>query len=133
MGAVREVAVGGRAQAVAQAYVESNSHDAQVVCSTHEEIDRVTEAIRAALKQNGNLGESVQVERDVPLNWTASQKGDARNFLPGQRLTFHRSQRHRQERIARSGAYRGKNHSCPRQPRGGAWRNRETLESIRSL
>ena len=47
MGAVREVAVGDRAEAVAQAYVESKSHDVLVVCATHEEIDRVTEAIRA--------------------------------------------------------------------------------------
>ena len=91
MGAVREVAVADRAQAVARAYIESKSQDILVVCPTHEEIDRVTEAIRAALKQNGSLHEPVRVERDVPLNWTASQKSDARNMLPGQRLTFHRA------------------------------------------
>ena len=76
---------------MAQAYVESKSQDVLVVSATHEEIDRVTEAIRANSKQNGGLGESVQVERDVPLNWTAAQKSDARNFVPGQRLTFHRA------------------------------------------
>jgi len=91
MGAVHEVAAGGRAQAVAQAYVESKSQDVLVVSATHEEIDRITKAIRDTRKQNRGLGESVQVERDVPLNWTASQKSDARNFLPGQRLTFHRA------------------------------------------
>jgi conjugative relaxase-like TrwC/TraI family protein len=91
MGAVHEVPVAGRAQAVAQAYVESKSQDVLVVSATHEEIDRITEAIRDTRKQNGSLGESVQVEHDVPLNWTASQKSDARNFVPGQRLTFHRA------------------------------------------
>jgi hypothetical protein len=33
----------------------------------------------------------VQVERDIPINWTAAQKSDSRNFSPGQRLTFHRA------------------------------------------
>jgi hypothetical protein len=91
MGAVREVPVTERAQAVALAYVESKGQDVLVVCATHEENDRVTEAIRSTQKQNGSLGESVQLERDVALNWTASQKSDARNFLPGQRLMFHRA------------------------------------------
>lgn len=91
MGAVREVAMGDRAQAVAHAYAESKSQDVLIVSGTHEEIDRITDAIRANRKQNGSLGESVQLGRDVPLNWTASQKSDARNFVPGQRLTFHRA------------------------------------------
>jgi conjugative relaxase-like TrwC/TraI family protein len=93
IGAVREVSGVDRVQAVAQAYVESKSRDVLVVCGTHDEIDRVTGAIRASLKQNGNLGESAQMTRDVPLNWTAAQKGDSRNFLPRQRLTFHRAVR----------------------------------------
>ena len=91
MGAVREVAWADRAQAVAQAYAESKGRDVLVVCATHDEIDRVTEAIRASRKQNGDLGESLQVPRDVSLNWTAAQKSDYRNYRPGQRLTFHRA------------------------------------------
>jgi ATP-dependent exoDNAse (exonuclease V) alpha subunit len=93
IGAVREVSGVDRVHAVAQAYVESKSRDVLVVCATHDEIYRVTDAIRATLKQNGDLGQSAQVARDVPLNWTAAQKSDSRNFLPGQRLTFHRSVR----------------------------------------
>jgi conjugative relaxase-like TrwC/TraI family protein len=91
IGAVREVGWADRAHAVAQAYAESKGRDVLVVCATHDEIDRVTEAIRASRKQNGDLGESLQVPRDVSLNWTAAQKSDYRNYRPGQRLTFHRA------------------------------------------
>ena len=51
----------------------------------------MTEAIRAGRKQNGDLGESVPVARDVSLNWTTAQKRDFRNYRAGQRLTFHRA------------------------------------------
>jgi ATP-dependent exoDNAse (exonuclease V) alpha subunit len=91
IGAVHEVGWSDRAQAVAQAYAESKGRDVLVVCATHDEIDRVTEAIRASRKQNGDLGESLQVPRDVSLNWTAAQKSDYGNYRPGQRLTFHRA------------------------------------------
>jgi conjugative relaxase-like TrwC/TraI family protein len=91
IGAVREVGWADRAQAVAQAYAESKGRDVLVVCATHDEIDRVTEAIRVSRKQNGDLGESLHVLRDVSLNWTAAQKSDLRNYRPGQRLMFHRA------------------------------------------
>jgi conjugative relaxase-like TrwC/TraI family protein len=91
IGAVSEVAWVERAETVAKAFVESKSRDVLVVCATHDEIDRVTEAIRASRKLNGDLGESVSVARDVSLNWTAAQKSDFRNYRAGQRLTFHRA------------------------------------------
>jgi ATP-dependent exoDNAse (exonuclease V) alpha subunit len=91
IGAVREAGWADRAQAVAQAYAESKGRDVLVVCATHDEIDRVTEAIRVSRKQNGDLGESLNVLRDVSLNWTAAQKSDCRNYRPGQRLMFHRA------------------------------------------
>ena len=62
-----------------------------VVCATHEEIDRVTEAIRSLRKQAGKLSHGVQIGRDVSLNWTTAQKSDVRNFRPGQFLSFHRA------------------------------------------
>ncbi|MGD0303034.1 MAG: ATP-dependent RecD-like DNA helicase, partial [Bryobacteraceae bacterium] len=91
IGAVREVAWADRAETVARAFVESKSRDVLVVCGTHDEIDRVTEAIRASRKRNGDLGESLPVARDVSLNWTAAQKSDFRNYRAGQRLAFHRA------------------------------------------
>ena len=46
IGAVREVAFANRAQAVADAYASVGGRNSLVVCATHDEIDRVTEAIR---------------------------------------------------------------------------------------
>ena len=72
--------------------IQSQSRqNALVVCATHEEIDRVTEAIRSARKKAGELGKSVQLTRDVSLNWTTAQKSEMQNFRPGQLLGFHRA------------------------------------------
>jgi hypothetical protein len=62
-----------------------------VVCATHDEINRVTDAIRTLRKEAGDLAEGVQVTRDVAVNWTTAQKGDMRNFQVGHRLVFHRA------------------------------------------
>ena len=62
-----------------------------VVCATHEEIDRVTDAIRRRLRANSALGPGMQITRHASLNWTTAQKGDARNFRPSQILGFHRA------------------------------------------
>jgi conjugative relaxase-like TrwC/TraI family protein len=93
MGAVKEVPWLDRAQAVAQAFTESEQRGQTtlIVCPTHEEIDRVTEAIRSRRKQTGRLGNGIEVGRDVSLNWTAAQKSDLGNFEPGQVLVFHRA------------------------------------------
>jgi conjugative relaxase-like TrwC/TraI family protein len=93
IGAVHEVAWLDRAQTVAQVFTgaERQGRNTLVVCATHEEIDRVTEAIRSTRKKRGKLGEGVQIGRDVSMNWTTVQKSDLRNFLPGQFLVFHRA------------------------------------------
>jgi len=89
--AVREVAWLDRAEAVAQAYGASQGRSSLVVCATHEEIERVTDAIRRRRRAIGALGQDIQLTRHVSLNWTTAQKGDARNFRPGQILGFHRA------------------------------------------
>jgi molybdopterin-guanine dinucleotide biosynthesis protein len=91
IGAVKEVAWSERAQAVASAYVATAGRSALVVCATHDEIERVTDAIRDERRRSGELGESVVVERNVSLGWTTAQKSEPRNFRPGQRLGFHRA------------------------------------------
>jgi conjugative relaxase-like TrwC/TraI family protein len=93
MGAVREVPWLDRAQTIAQSCSEAElqGHNTLVVCATHDEIDRVTEAIRSSRKMRGKLGEGVQIGRDVSLNWTTAQKSDMHNFRPGQILVFHRA------------------------------------------
>jgi hypothetical protein len=80
------------AEAFAEAQTErSGLASVLVVCPTHEEINRVTDAIRSDRKRRGQLGASVQTIRQVPLNWTAAQKSDARNFRAGHTLGFHRA------------------------------------------
>jgi conjugative relaxase-like TrwC/TraI family protein len=93
IGAVREMPFMDRPQAIAQAYADSktNGQNSLVVCATHEEINRVTEAIRSARKQIGELDKSIQLTRDVSLNWTAAQKSEMQNYRPGQLLGFHRA------------------------------------------
>ena len=59
-----------------------------MVCATHDEIDRVTEAIRLSRKHHGKLGEGVQIGKDVSLNWTTAQKCDMRNYRPGHSWSF---------------------------------------------
>jgi hypothetical protein len=61
------------------------------VCAAHEEINRVTEAIRQKRKAAKELGNVRQMTRDVPLNWTAAQKADVSRLRPGRILGFHRA------------------------------------------
>ncbi len=90
IGAVQEVAWDERSQAVAKAYEDAGGQNVLVVCVTHEEITRVTEAIRSERKRSAALGEGVRMTRDVSLGWTTAQKQELRNFRPGQVLGFHR-------------------------------------------
>jgi len=84
IGAVREVPWAARPDTAAAAYDEAQlllKPDGQapsvlVICATHEEIDRVTEAVRTGRKRSGQLGDSHRIARDVSLGWTTAQKAD---------------------------------------------------------
>jgi hypothetical protein len=94
LGAVREVPYLERAQAVASAYRALTSDSRRtvlVVAGTHEEIGKITEAIREDMKQRGELDRGIVSERYVPLQWTEAQKKDLVNYKSGQVLLFHRS------------------------------------------
>lgn len=96
LGAVREVPIAERAQTVADIYREMTIDPSQrvlVVAPTHEEIGRVTNAIRSDLAERCLLGESVTMERYVPLQWTEAQKRDFSNYQEGQALVIHRAAR----------------------------------------
>jgi conjugative relaxase-like TrwC/TraI family protein len=92
-GAVCEVTHADRAQEVARQYSAALETQASVlvVCTTHNEIERVTSAIRADRIRGGRLVEGAQLTRDVSLNWTTAQKSDPRNFSAGQVLGFNRA------------------------------------------
>ncbi|MHB1743407.1 MAG: MobF family relaxase [Acidobacteriaceae bacterium] len=92
LGAVREVPAIERAQTVANIYREMTANPDRrvlVVAATHEEIGRVTEAIRHNRKESGELGAATTTERHVPLQWTEAQKRDPANYHEGQILHFH--------------------------------------------
>jgi conjugative relaxase-like TrwC/TraI family protein len=94
LGAVREVPYLECAQAVASAYraLKSDSNrSVLVVAGTHEEIGKITDAIREDLKQRGELDRGIVSKRYVPLQWTEAQKKDLVNYKSGQVLLFHRS------------------------------------------
>ena len=94
LGAIREVPYLERPQAVAAAYRELTTdpnRNVLVVAGTHEEIGRITHAIRAGMKQSGDLGSGKIFERHTPLQWTEAQKKDLSNYQQGQVLLFRRS------------------------------------------
>jgi ATP-dependent exoDNAse (exonuclease V) alpha subunit len=99
IGAVREVPLSDRAQAIQQAYseaqVQANAkgqpRSVLVVAATHEEIGHITEAIRAERSCTGELGQSIHQQHHVPLNWTTAEKSDVRNYAEGQVLECHRA------------------------------------------
>jgi ATP-dependent exoDNAse (exonuclease V) alpha subunit len=94
LGAVREVPYLERAQAVASAYralTSDSNRTVLVVAGTHEEIDKITDAIREEMKLRGELDRGIVSERYVPLQWTEAQKKDLANYKSGQVLLFHRS------------------------------------------
>ena len=96
MGAVREVPFIDRAHHVADLYREmtrDSSRRILVVAPTHEEIGRVTHAIREDLIERGQLGAGIMMDRYVPLQWTEAQKRDLSNFREGQVLLMHRTGR----------------------------------------
>jgi ATP-dependent exoDNAse (exonuclease V) alpha subunit len=96
LGAVREVPYLERAQAVASAYrtlTSDANRSVLVVAGTHEEIGKITDAIRVDMKQHGELDRGLVAERYVPLQWTEAQRKDLVNYKSGQVLLFHRSSR----------------------------------------
>lgn len=96
LGAVREVPFTERARVVADLYREMTADPSRrvlVVAPTHEEIGRVTRAIRNDLSERDHLGQSVTMDRYVPLQWTEAQKRDLANYREGQVLVVHRTAR----------------------------------------
>ena len=89
MGAINQSDLFDRPDEVAKAYREAKG-SVLVVCPTHEEIRRVTRAIRADLISRDKLGPESKLDRLEPLNWTEAEKRDVRNFQPGHVLVFHR-------------------------------------------
>jgi conjugative relaxase-like TrwC/TraI family protein len=78
----------------AQSYLKAlkQSQSALLVAPTWNEIESVTEKVRAALKSSGKLvGEEKEIRVFDSLSWTEAQKRDARQYRSGMVVRFHRS------------------------------------------
>ena len=115
MGAVRETAGDARYAEIAADYAGvTNSYQtggkrktALVVAPTHKEGERVTDAIRAALKADGRLhGPEREFVSLAPLGLTQAQLGDAREYQAGAVVQFHQNAKGfmRGERLTVTGA-----------------------------
>ena len=99
LGWVSEMPDGERYQVLAEAYLrqrrkrsgEGGHKSALVVSPTHAEAARITGTIRAALKEQGKLGEERTLAAWMPAQLTDAQKHDAANYDPGDMLQFHQN------------------------------------------
>ena len=65
-----------------------------VVSPTHAEGEAVTNRIRDALRERGDLGDDErEVTRLRSLNWTEAQRADAGGYRPGLAVVFHQNAR----------------------------------------
>jgi conjugative relaxase-like TrwC/TraI family protein len=93
MGAVTEFSGDQLHGEAAQSYVKALQQNQSVllVAPTWNEIEAVTEKVRAALKTSGRLvGEEKEFQVFDSLSWTEAQKRDARQYRSGLSIRFHR-------------------------------------------
>lgn len=96
MGAIAECSRDNLHDCAARSYLEASkqSQSALLVAPTWNEIDAVTEKVRAALKLSGRLTDEEKEFRVFDsLSWTEAQKRDAQQYRPGMLLRFHRKMR----------------------------------------
>jgi conjugative relaxase-like TrwC/TraI family protein len=95
MGSIREIAnPDERYKLLAADYADTLAagKECLVVCPTHLEGERVTAAIRNALKERGRLGKDQRSFRVLQsANLTEAQRGDAIHYLPSDVLQFHQN------------------------------------------
>jgi len=96
IGAITEVLADGHHDlytAAAKSYLKAvtENKSALLVAPTWNEIEAVTEKVRAAMKTSGRLaGEEKEFEVFDSLSWTEAQKKDARQYHLGMAIRFHR-------------------------------------------
>jgi ATP-dependent exoDNAse (exonuclease V) alpha subunit len=93
MGAVTELPGNQLYDSAARSYVKALQQNQSVllVAPPWNEIEAVTEKVRAALKTSGRLaGGEKEFQVFDSLSWTEAQKRDARQYRPGLAIRFHR-------------------------------------------
>ena len=94
MGAVKELSGDNLHGEAAQSYLRAleQNQSALLVAPTWNEIEAVTEKVQAAMKVSSRVaGEEKEFQVFDSLSWTEAQKRDARQYLPGMAIRFHRS------------------------------------------
>jgi hypothetical protein len=93
MGVIVESSSDNLHDKAAQSYLKAleQNQTALLVAPTWNEIEAVTEKVRAGLRTSGRLT-GVEKEFHVfdSLSWTEAQKRDARQYRPGMAIRFHR-------------------------------------------
>jgi len=87
----------------AQSYLKAleQNQSALLVAPTWNEIEAVTDKVRAALKMAGRLGgEEKEFQVFDSLSWTEAQKRDVRQYRPGMAIRFHRGKGGKDETVA---------------------------------
>jgi len=93
MAAITELAGDELHGSAAKSYLKAlnENKSALLVAPTWNEIEAVTEKVRAELKSSGRLAlEEKEFQVFDSLSWTEAQKQDARQFRPGMAIHFHR-------------------------------------------
>lgn len=96
IGAVVESSASILHDSVAKSYLKAVAEmkSTLLVAPTWNEIEAVTEKVRAALKASGRLAsEEMEFQVFDSLSWTEAQKRDARQYRPGLALRFHKAVR----------------------------------------
>ena len=99
LGWIKQVPDAERYTALADAYLSAAAETkkdgkpktALVVSPTHVEGDRITQAIRAGLKEEGKLDDERLVQVWTPTRLTDAQKSDATQYDPGDLIQFHQN------------------------------------------
>jgi ATP-dependent exoDNAse (exonuclease V) alpha subunit len=94
MGAIKEINPDCPYEELAEDYLSAlqRGKSALVICPTHKEGERVTDAIRKRLRKAGRIkGKETSALRYVGLNKTEAEKADWRNYSPGQVVQFNQN------------------------------------------
>jgi conjugative relaxase-like TrwC/TraI family protein len=93
MGCVVEASGEDRHKLLVADYLKAaeEGKSALIIAPTHSEGQKLTDALRGALKGQGALGAEHEFITRRATGWSGAQKGDARNYEPGMVVEFHQN------------------------------------------
>jgi conjugative relaxase-like TrwC/TraI family protein len=90
MGSVIEASGEERHRMLVRDYLQAHEdgRSALIIAPTHSEGRKLTDELRAVLKERGALGKEREFKARRGAGWTDAQKGDVRNYEPGMVIDF---------------------------------------------